>query len=573
MQNAFGFSKALTLGRADNDRAANSRGNDRTKNQTIAVLMMAIVYVLVILIAPYSADAKPSWYPKKSCRSAWGGRDRSKFNSSLDLNYAAYQKRLKAERVERRACFKDWTILVYMAADNDLSPYALWDLTEMEGAFAGATQAGSTLRSDLVVQVDTDDLSGVRRLHLFQRNDRPYRPPQSKAEFQGLDLNSIWSPAISIESETAIRVKPSHAERLHAFLEWAVREYPSENTMVVLWGHGQGWTAFPPEPSSLPGRLLNESALPAILRALPQPPTQSVFGGVLFVPQTGERLTIPELKSVFDDVVTRTLEHNPIDLYVSDACLMQMAEVATELAPYTRFISGSAQVQSYLGLPYRRLMYEINSGRYLGAGTLSGRNDPSLLVAQMLPELTERSLNPISGNQGKADPEAYKIFTMSSLYSAALVSTFADSLSSFSLAMISYLREDPFRALDVALVMRSAPSFMGGGKDLGAFLGLLRILIDKERVSFGALTPGGERLYHQIDRLIDSIDGAMVSRAYGTGYRSQSSAFHLLGYRAFGIWIPSSLGELNERERDFAQSSLHRDSHWLEWVGLVLRGN
>lgn len=552
MRRAFGHSKAFAR---------------LTKR---AFSLMALFFVSALFTIGSQADAKPSWYPQKSCRSTWNGRDRTKFDPSRDGNYNAYKLRLKQEQIDRRACHKDWTVLVYMAADNDLSPYALWDLAEMEGRFAGKTRAGSTLNSDLVVQVDTDDLSGVRRLHMFQRNDRPYQSPRNKSEFTGLDLNSIASPVVSMEPETPLHSKPSHAERLHAFLEWALREYPSENTMIVLWGHGQGWTAYPPEPTTLPGRLLNETDIPGIVRSLPQPATRKTFGGVLFLPQTGERLTIPDLRDIFSDIVTRTLEGNPIDLYVSDACLMQMAEVATELAPFTRYISGSAQVQSYLGLPYRRLMYEINSGRYLGAGRLTGGRDRALLVAKMLPALAEQSFNPTKGDQGIADTDAHKNFTMSSLYSAGLVTEFSDALSAFSLAMIDYLNEDQFRALDVALVMRSAPSFMGGGKDLGAFLGLLRILLDKERLQNGGSSPRAEHLYRQLDRLVDSIDKSTVARAYGESYLSASTPFYLLGYRAFGIWIPSNAQEFRERSADFALSNLHAKSHWLDWVRLVL---
>lgn len=552
MNHAFGYSKAFMY------------------PQKSAISPMALFLISTLLSTGNFAEAKPSWFPKTSCRSSWRGHDRAKFDPSRDDNYETYKRRLKEEQIDRRACYKDWTILVYMAADNDLSPYALWDLAEMEGRFAGKTKAGSTLKSDLVVQVDTDDQSGVRRLHMFQRDDRPYQSPKSKSEFAGLDLNSVASPVISMESEIALQVKPSHAERLHAFLKWALREYPSENTMVVLWGHGQGWTAYPAEQAPRLGRLMSETDIPAIVHTLPQPTTRTAFGGVLFLPQTGERLTIPELRNIFSEVVTSTLEGNPIDLYVSDACLMQMAEVATELAPFTRYISGSAQVQSFLGLPYRRLMYEINSGRYLGTGRLTGGGDRALLVAKMLPSLAEQSFNPIKGNQGKADPYAHKNFTMSSIYSAGLTTEFSEALSSFSLAMIDYLNEDPFRALDVALVMRSAPSFMGGGKDLGAFLGLLRILLEKERIQDAASSPMSEYLYRQLNRLVDSIDESTVARAYGENYLSASTPFYLLGYRAFGIWIPTSAQEYRERSADFATSSLHTKSYWLDWVRLVL---
>ena len=38
---------------------------------------------------------------------------------------------------DRTACYKDWTVLIYMAADNDLFPYAQLNLYEMEAQESG----------------------------------------------------------------------------------------------------------------------------------------------------------------------------------------------------------------------------------------------------------------------------------------------------------------------------------------------------------------------------------------------------------------------------------------------------
>ena len=77
---------------------------------------------------------------------------------------------------------------------------------------------------------------------------------------------------------------------------------------------------------------------------------------------------------------------------------MQMLEVSYEIGAGARFVVGSAQVQSYLGLPYRRLLYELNSGRFNGLrkdsrGSLDSEDEP-LLLARMIPQLMKSSLNP-----------------------------------------------------------------------------------------------------------------------------------------------------------------------------------
>ena len=74
------------------------------------------------------------------CRDAWAGLP-ADYDLARDgqptpegnRGYAAY-----AARVERRACRKPWSVLVYMAADNDLAPYAYLNLYEMEAAPAPA---------------------------------------------------------------------------------------------------------------------------------------------------------------------------------------------------------------------------------------------------------------------------------------------------------------------------------------------------------------------------------------------------------------------------------------------------
>ena len=103
---------------------------------------------------------------------------------------------------------RQWTVLVYMAADNDLANFADLDLTEMQ-------EIGSDDDVTVVVQVDKPTI-GARRLLVLQ-ND--------VLELEDLGIIDMcdW-------------------QTLAQFLEWGIHYYPADKYCVVLWSHGRGWT-------------------------------------------------------------------------------------------------------------------------------------------------------------------------------------------------------------------------------------------------------------------------------------------------------------------------------------------
>ncbi|MGB3341204.1 MAG: clostripain-related cysteine peptidase [bacterium] len=106
---------------------------------------------------------------------------------------------------------REWTTLVYMAADNDLAQWADSDLVEME-------TVGSDDEFSIIVQVDKPYVGAKR---LLVGNGTSY-------ELQNLGIIDMcdW-------------------ETLLDFLEWGMRNYPAEKYFVVLWDHGSGWTLMP----------------------------------------------------------------------------------------------------------------------------------------------------------------------------------------------------------------------------------------------------------------------------------------------------------------------------------------
>ena len=105
----------------------------------------------------------------------------------------------------------DWTIMIYMAADNDLSVWADSDLVEME-------EIGSDENMTIIVQLDKPNI-GAKRLQVNKGSSI------NLAELGVVDMCD-W-------------------HTLYDFFEWSIREFPAKRYLAILWDHGTGWTMGP----------------------------------------------------------------------------------------------------------------------------------------------------------------------------------------------------------------------------------------------------------------------------------------------------------------------------------------
>jgi hypothetical protein len=112
--------------------------------------------------------------------------------------------------VSEAATQKPWTFLVYMAAANDLNPYALLDLQEM-------TQAGSNANINVIVY-----------LTLHQDGQQKYT---AKLYIEKGSITQIGDKMVRDSGDVAT---------LQEALQWACIDYPSDHMAVVLWNHGSG---------------------------------------------------------------------------------------------------------------------------------------------------------------------------------------------------------------------------------------------------------------------------------------------------------------------------------------------
>lgn len=509
---------------------------------------------LLILLFFYSclgwSSDRPSWYPQKPCREEWRAlipQNLHHYDSTRDGSYNNY-----AARVKRSQCYKDWAVLVYIEAENDLSPYALLDLYEMEAGYVSdERRAASTLKTDLIVEADTAGADGIRRYHMFQ-SKKPYNDRLQIADIKNWTIKNIESPVINLIDEVSEKRNFKISQRLEKFLDWGMRNYPAEHYMVILWGHGQGWTAAPADThGGIRGR---------------------GFGGVLFDHVSGSYLDIPTLRDVLTSTTQKTLEGRKIDIYASDACLMQMFEVSTEIASSTKFIVGSTQIQNFVGLPYRRLFYELNSGNFNGLRREFNYDDEPYLVSMIIPDLFKSSLAG-QGLQGRMAPEGREWLTMNAISSSELIDVFLPEFKKVVHAMKNYLLESVEHKASLRIALKNTPGVVGGAKDLNAFLTLIKYELREETsMNNGLQTNAGLALATAIDNAQAALLRAVMNRSMGRQY--ETPELRSLGFRAFSIWLPETQQEFQSRVNDFDKSILYshlKSTGWSDLLALLAR--
>jgi hypothetical protein len=307
----------------------------------------------------------------------------------------------------RPSCQKEWTLLVYMAADNDLTAYAPADLQEMTRGKAGDNDESV----DIVFELDTDQNDGSQRGAVVHGGVREMgRLPEQNS---------------------------GNASTLESFLGWALRSFPSKHYAVVLWGHGNGWgqTAAGVQPLGQ-GRAGN---------------------GIGFDATSRSWMTVPKVREALDGARAAYLDGAPFDLYAADACLMQTAEVIWELKDSANFVFGSVPVMDFQGLPYGMLVRRFAQGAY-------DDENGALKLAGELPEMiarTYRTRNP------KIMASA---ISTGFLQQNGRQGNWARAFDDLGEAGLAWLAEDSFRSLDFSEVLAEANAYQKNTYDMYQFL-------------------------------------------------------------------------------------------------------
>lgn len=357
---------------------------------------------------------------------------------------------------------RGWTVLVYMAADNDLSFQSEVDLKEMEAV-------GSTPDVAVVVQQDIPGAGGRR--YLIQRGAR--------ALLDSLGPIDMADPAV-----------------LTQFGTWGASRFPAERYALILWDHGNGWSVNGPRKDSL--KVLSFGS-------------DWSSGDVMGIADGGLRTALEGIQKGLG---------RPLDVLAFDGCMLQEAEVASEVSTAAKVMVGSQELVPANGYPYDHFLDSLVSNPTADENTVAK-------------ELVNCYIS-FYQDSGLAVSNSALLLTRTQELAAASKSLAQAYLNASADSGIA-------KARDSALAI-----FAGGGEvDLGDFLRLAELF------SQGDIR-GKARAFQ--DALSSSM---LISRSLGADS---------IRHSGLSAWFPKTCPEFASRALDYSGLQWVPESDWDEMV-------
>lgn len=228
---------------------------------------------------------------------------------------------------------KPWTIIVYIAADNDLRGFAARNLKQMSAI-------GSNNNCNIVAHMDIrmNGNKKVTRRYYIQRD------------------TIMWMNADDPHTQQMDSGDPN---TLISCCQWAIQNYPAENYMLVFWNHGTGII----DPAT--GRIINSVDLFTFNNATHKLDLDRSIGfldfitilerqqrGICWDDSTGHYLSNQTLEQALAYICKNYLNGGKFSIIAFDACLMSMLEIANIVKPYASIMVGSQEVELSTGWNY-----------------------------------------------------------------------------------------------------------------------------------------------------------------------------------------------------------------------------
>lgn len=204
----------------------------------------------------------------------------------------------------------NWTVMVYMDADNNLERYAIQNFLQM-------SSVGSNNNVSIVVQMDRigynnsyGNWTDAKRFYVT-KNMTP-TPKNATMDLGEVDMGN--------------------PQTLANFITWAVKNYPAKHYILILWDHGGGWRD----------------------KVNHQP-----VKGVCWDYTNSDHLTLPELEKALANAESQT--GVKLDVVGFDACQMGMIEVFYQIRNHASIAIASEDVELAPGWPYKAILHDLTS--------------------------------------------------------------------------------------------------------------------------------------------------------------------------------------------------------------------
>jgi len=215
----------------------------------------------------------------------------------------------------------EWTVMVYLDADNNLESAGINDINEME-------MAGSSSDVNIVVQVDRIPYS------VLAANNQGYADDISNGNWTTTRRYYITQDFNPVQINSQLKsdlgeLNMGDPQTLIDFATWAVTEYPAKKYLLVIWNHGGGFRS-------------------------PAYTTRDIA----WDDTDGEdKITMPELEYALSAINTQM--GKKIDIVGMDACLMAMTEVAYQIKDCADILVTSEENEPGDGWPYDTILDQL----------------------------------------------------------------------------------------------------------------------------------------------------------------------------------------------------------------------
>ena len=303
------------------------------------------------------------------------------------------------------------------------------------------------------------------------------------------------------------------------FLAFGVKHYPAQHYMVVIWSHGTGYA-----------------------------------GGIAPDYSSGSQLSIAELNNALEYLQYTHLRGRKIDIYASDACLMQSLEVIYALRQRARFIIGSANREQKQGWPYQEILQYLityphrtqlpqDSGAGADAAYWLANEIPHLYLQHYYDRDTWATMNTVVATEvARRDYQSLQ-----------------QSLQRLSHALRDFLRRDPLmHSLQVLAAVNNSYQFAPANRDVKTFLAQLQTLTARDSA------------VHRASRAVQSAIAQLVLRPEASDPHKHDRFFHSRGFgygtmaAGLTLWLPANREEFIATQKTFAQTPLLKETGWYQ---------
>lgn len=213
----------------------------------------------------------------------------------------------------------DWTVLIYLDADNNLETAALLDINEMEAA-------GISDNVHVVVQIDRAVGEAVADGDWTDTRRYLIRADEGEA--------IVSEPLVSLGERNM-----GDPQELADFIIWGMRQYPANRYALIVWDHGAGWNGIAFDDDTA------DYGLP-------------------------DHISLLDLKGALDRARSQSNAAR-LDVIGFDACLMGQLDVFQAVQPYTDYVVGSEELTPGLGWDYTSLLQNLYANPQMDGAELS----------------------------------------------------------------------------------------------------------------------------------------------------------------------------------------------------------